>query len=788
MELLRCQSQGCGGHGVAVVEVTAGQNDGTAVLAGLLRGQGGQQRVIDGGDHRVQMQAVEVGAIPVGVDAVLFRKRRIDAAVKGCAVGEGAAGQHLAVGDEGQGKGGHAAGHTLRRGEGVEAHRLRAAREALAVDARQCVGDEIVIGERTGVRAGDGALVLLAAGDVHQRPAAGNGAGAAVGSLRHTGTHDTAHVFFAAEGTLGIAAADGGSGETGDAAHAAAAVTFHAAVALTGDDEAEVHAPGDAAGVAALGGDGTGVGALLHYGAVLVLPAVFSVQIGTDVILWVQLVLDGDGAGNAAGVDIAADRTAVGTGRGLAQRDLVDVPLRAVRNDGGGVAGGGDGGQHGVGYLIELAVDVPQVVRHGVHRAGGAVVQVVQAAAEARDGGQGVLRVGEGVLQVVVHVFEPVGHAACAVLGVIGGLIGQGLQLVQLAVQLRQIGGRGVHLDIGLDLARHAAHVLASGDGAIVPAAQELAAAAAHHAAGVIADVLVAHGTVVHTIGQRTGAVSGDAAGISGGGAGVGLPQLGQVRRQRQIQILQIQTGIGALHVDAGAVGAVGQQALVIACDAAGHAVADDRAAGLTGQDTAGGAGVTGDAAYVYLTGHRAGEAALFDGTVVLAGDAAHASAVTGGGDGAHHMEAANGAARLYHAEQAGGGQTVRYADIMDGVTLPVKAAAEGGDGQEGRVRQRQVAVQHHVFIAGPGVQRAAGGQIPQLRFRGDVDGIAGSVGLRHGQAGQQHQGCQQSRGQMPYVNLLPHRRVPPLPPLRRAWSGLHRPPPWRGSCHGPCR
>ena len=124
----------------------------------------------------------------------------------------------------------------------------------------------------------------------------------------------------------------------------------------------------------------------------------------------------------------------------------------------------------------------------------------------------------------------------------------------------------------------------------------------------------------------------------------------------------------------------------------------------------------------------------------------------------------------------------------MDGVTLPVKAAAEGGDGQEGRVRQRQVAVQHHVFIAGPGVQRAAGGQIPQLRFRGDVDGIAGSVGLRHGQAGQQHQGCQQSRGQMPYVNLLPHRRVPPLPLLRRAWSDLRRPPPWRGSCRGPCR
>lgn len=53
-------------------------------------------------------------------------------------------------------------------------------------------------------------------------------------------------------------------------------------------------------GVAALGGDGTGVGALLHHGAVLVLAAVFTVQIGTDVILRVQLVLDGDGAGNAA--------------------------------------------------------------------------------------------------------------------------------------------------------------------------------------------------------------------------------------------------------------------------------------------------------------------------------------------------------------------------------------------------------------------------------------------------------------------------------------------------------
>ena len=208
--------------------------------------------------------------------------------------------------------------------------------------------------------------------------------------------------------------------------------------------------------------------------------------------------------------------------------------------------------------------------------------------------------------------------------------------------------------------------------------------------------MLIAHSPVVHAVRYRPGTVPGDAAGVRDGGACVESAQVGQIHGQRQRQIVQIDAGVGALHVDEGVVLAGCDEPLVVPGDAAGHDLARRRTGGLTAQDAAGGHVGPGDAANAALAGHGAGKAAIFDGAPVLAGNAAGASGVALRRHRALGLEVTDNAARLHHAEQSGGGQTAGDADAPDGVALPVKHTPEGGNGQERPVRQRQVTVQHH--------------------------------------------------------------------------------------------
>ena len=169
-----------------------------------------------------------------------------------------------------------------------------------------------------------------------------------------------------------------------------------------------------------------------------------------------------------------------------------------------------------------------------------------------------------GVAGVVTHEGETVGDIVPGAGGVVQGAVNKALQCVQLPAQAFDGVPARVDKYTWLRLPCNAAHVLAAQDRTKVGAAGDIAAAAAHHAAGVVAHVGIPHCAVV-------GAVENLAAGIPGDAAGVGIAAekvVGFVVRGGLL--LDDGTGVGGAEVhggaalgevDAGVVGAEADQA-----------------------------------------------------------------------------------------------------------------------------------------------------------------------------------------------------------------------------------
>ena len=587
-----------GGHGdgVAVVVVALDQDDSLSALSRLFRGKAGGVGLVNSGDDGVKVQIREVGAVPVDVTAALGGRLGDVAFVDGVAVVESAAKHRLVVGDEGEREGLHALGEIGQREKLCIADGLGPPGIALTVDAGKIVGDIVVVLKRARIAAGDRALVLLAVGDIDERVVPAHGTAAAVDIFLYAGADDAADILLAAERALGKAAVHRCAGETGDAAGIAAVfVRDGAGRRLTRSQIAEVHAADNAADIAALAGHIAGVDALLDDGAVLILLAVDVRKMARDIVLGVERVFNGHGTGDAAGVDVAVHRAAVAAERYLTERDGVDIDTRGVDDQIARAAGErGDGGEHRVRELVELAADVADIggksragvfdvfgdhrelavrrgdraddhvdVRHGDDV--GDVKILIEADVDIRQGG--ILRIevigvkitvdtdarlGDGVgVDVDGHVVrrvrcigevardqvETVGNFARAVFGVVDGLFDERVELLDLRLDARELAGGDLRAHIGLHLAGDAADVLASADRTLVAAREDLAAAAADHAADIVADVLVADSGIVRARRDRAGGIACNTAGVGGDIERVESGQACKVKREIEAQV-----------------------------------------------------------------------------------------------------------------------------------------------------------------------------------------------------------------------------------------------------------
>ena len=289
----------------------------------------------------------------------------------------------------------------------------------------------------------------------------------------------------------------------------------------------------------------------------------------------------------------------------------------------------------------------------------------------------------------------------------VGCCVDKTAELVELCFELLQQTVGDLHADIGLHLAGDAADVLSPADRAFIAAREHLSAAAADHAANIVADVLITDGGVVRARCDRAGGIACNTAGVGGGVERVGAGELGEVEREFEVQIAQVDGGVGALDVYIGAAAAGDDGTEVFAHDAAGHALAEDRARGVARAHDARGEVAARDAADAAFAGNASVECAAFDRAVVFTHDAADIFAVARRGDRALNIQVFDDGVLLQHAEKTGGGDALRDGKAADGVAVAVERAAERRDGELVIVGQLDIVVKHNGFTARPGIERA---------------------------------------------------------------------------------
>ena len=299
--------------------------------------------------------------------------------------------------------------------------------------------------------------------------------------------------------------------------------------------------------------------------------------------------------------------------------------------------GGGRLGEGGVGAVQQIIHAAPQGVnlpQQGVQLGPGGVgegVHVFAQAVQRVPQGRDLLVQGVGHGPVVVQalltgVIYPVPQSAHCILDGLNvldapachgaELVAKGIHLVKEGIQavVEAFGGGGAvaHLHAGLKLAHNASHVLPAQNGAGVGALGDVAGLESGDAAGVVAQVLIAHSAGVGAGGDGAPGQPGDAAGVGGG----------------------LLVGVG---VDGAGVGTASQGAKALADDAAGVAGGGHRGLIDAALHGAGLCVEAHHAAHVLLTGDRALGGAAPDGAAVFPGDEPHLPGGAAGGEGAIH-------------------------------------------------------------------------------------------------------------------------------------------------------
>ena len=210
------------------------------------------------------------------------------------------------------------------------------------------------------------------------------------------------------------------------------------------------------------------------------------------------------------------------------------------------------------------------------------------------------------------------------------------------------------------------------------------------------------------------------------------------------IPIVQVQLRVHLCGVDAAAVLTLDDGAVVLPGDAAHIVLPSDRAGEGTVDDLSPGLVDAHDPADAVRSAHPPGKRAVGDGPLILPHQAAQGVFAVGGGDAACDVEIPHGAAGLYVPEQAPHIAAAGDRQPGDGVALPLKGAAEGGNGDEIRAGQVDVRLQIDSLSLGPAVQGAVPGQRCQVLRRAEIDGI----GAPSRQSGGGSEGEEQNRRQ----------------------------------------
>ena len=294
-----------------------------------------------------------------------------------------------------------------------------------------------------------------------------------------------------------------------------------------------------------------------------------------------------------------------------------------------------------------------------------------------------------GGVHLAGHGAEGIGDAGGGVLDDAGGVIDKAAQNIQLRTETLDGVLGEVEFAIGFRLTGDAAHVLAAQNMALIDTAGYEAVGAAHDAAHVVANMLVADGAGVDAGQDHAGGAACDAAGVGGDvGDGIGGVVIGGGHLVVDLvhhlggEAVGVERGFLIFGVDAAHVGAAGDGAEVVACDAAGGRFAGDDGAGRAVVDGAFGLVAAHNAAHLAVAGDDAGELAADEGTVVDAYDAA------GGGVGrvrdrhdTADAQGLDGALFLHDAEEARRGILARNGQVRDGVAIALELSAEGRDG-----------------------------------------------------------------------------------------------------------
>ena len=192
-----------------------------------------------------------------------------------------------------------------------------------------------------------------------------------------------------------------------------------------------------------------------------------------------------------------------------------------------------------------------------------------------------------------------------------------------------------------------------------------------------------------------------------------------------QVQSLPVHGAFYLGDVDAAGVFTLNQAAKVLPRDAARIVLAGEGAGEGAVDDLSALLIDSRNAAYAVLARNRPGKGAVGHGAAVAAHNAPQNVLPAGGIDGSRDGQIFHAAPGLDVAKQAAGVPASGDGQSGDGVSLPVKGPAEGGNGGKAASAYVHVAVQHHRFSLGPAVQSAGLGQGGQVAGRLDMDGIS---------------------------------------------------------------
>ena len=159
----------------------------------------------------------------------------------------------------------------------------------------------------------------------------------------------------------------------GDAADIVAAFALRGAISLAGADNAELRVAADGADIVSLADDAALVGAALQNAFELVGPMDDAADALLLVALRIQLVINHHRAGDAADVDVPADRSGIDAAQNLTLAGAVDVLIGGVFDDrlravGAGVVHHAEDRVHDLEELVVDAANVQQKLIGGGFR------------------------------------------------------------------------------------------------------------------------------------------------------------------------------------------------------------------------------------------------------------------------------------------------------------------------------------------------------------------------------------------------------------------------------------